>query len=228
MVCHSRAIVAASAGLAIILLFDQSCGRKIGSNGQTNAITPVYNKKTGRLELLKYDSDGDGKFDTFTYMDGPTLLRIEIDKDEDGKIERWEYYGPGKKLERIGLSRANNGVADTWEYIDAAGAVSRIEIAEHDGRGSGNVTKRIARTEYYERGALVRAEEDTDGDGVVDKWETYDGDRLAVVAFDEAHRGQPTRRLTYAPDGVVRVEVDPSGSGHFIEQSTNQATRHSQ
>ena len=49
--------------------------------------------------------------------------------------------------------------------------------------------------EYYERDVLVRAEEDTDADGKVDKWETYDGARLASVALDTSHRGVPDRRL---------------------------------
>ncbi len=220
-------MVAASAGIVAILLFDPNCRGHVWSNGQTHALAPTYNKKTGRLELLKYDSDGDGKFDTFSYMDGPTIVRIEIDKDEDGKIDRWEYYAPGKKLERVGLSRANNGIADTWQYVDATGAVSRVETAAENEAGKDK--ERIARTEYYEHGALVRAEEDTDGDGVVDKWETYDGDRLAVVAFDEAHRGRPSRRMVYAADGSVRIELDPDGSGHFIEQTTTQhTTRRSQ
>jgi hypothetical protein len=66
----------------------------------------------------------------------------------------------------------------------------------------------IDRIEYYEHGALMRAEEDTDHDGTIDKWETYDGERLAAVAFDEQHRGAPTRKLLYAADGSVRIEVD--------------------
>jgi hypothetical protein len=106
-------------------------------------------------------------------MDGSTIVRIEIDRDGDGKIDRWEYYGPGK--------------------------------------------------------VLLRAEEDTDRDGIIDKWETYDHERLASVAFDEQHRGKPTRRLVYASNGEVRIEVDVSGDGHFIEQSPVQpTTRHSQ
>jgi len=187
-----------------VLAFAQSCRRHDGAISQTKALEPVYNKKTGRLEQLKYDSDGDGKFDTFTYMDGSTILRIEIDRDEDGKIDRWEYYGPGKALERVGLSRAQNGVEDAWQYFDASGAIVRVELAAEDSARK----KRVERIEYYEKGILVRAEEDTDHDGITDKWETYDGSRLSSVAFDEQHRGTPTRRIVYAPDGSVRIDVE--------------------
>ena len=51
-------------------------------------------------------------------MDGARVVRIEIDKDEDGKIDRWEYYGPDQKLEKVGFSRANDGKEDAWSYSD--------------------------------------------------------------------------------------------------------------
>src|SRR5215471_7097438 len=187
---------------ALVLVFAPTCRRQDRSDSRTDKLTPIYNKKTGRLEQLKYDSDGDGTFDTFSYMDGPTVVRIEIDRDEDGKIDRWEYYGPGKKLERVGLSRAHNGVEDSVQYFDSSGALTRVEMTEQ-----GPANKRVlARIEYYEKGVLVRAEEDTDRDGSIDKWEGYENNRLASVAFDERHEGRPTRRLVYSPDGTARIE----------------------
>jgi hypothetical protein len=175
----------------------------------TNKLEPTYNKKTGKLEVLKYDSDGDGKFDTVSYMDGARIVRIEIDRDEDGKVDRWEYYGPGQKLERVGFSRANDGIEDAWSFFDANGAVVRIEVStKRDGKPN--------RFEYYTNNVLARVEEDTDGDGRVDKWETYDGQRLASVAFDVSHRGTPDRRLLYGKDGSARMEIDEAGSGHFV------------
>jgi len=175
----------------------------------TKKIEPTYNRQTGRLELLRYDSDGDGVFDTFSYMDGARIIRIEIDRNEDGKVDRWEYYGPDRKIEKIGFSRAEDGKEDAWSFAGADGAVDRVEIS----------TKRnqtVDRIERYEKGVLVRAEEDTDGDGKFDKWETYDGDRLSSVAFDTMHRGTPDRRFVYGPDGSARMEVDLQGTGTFV------------
>src|SRR4051794_12982862 len=56
-------------------------------------LQPEYDRQTGKLRLLKYDSKGDGKIDTWSYMDGQRIVRIEIDTDGDGKPDRWEYYG---------------------------------------------------------------------------------------------------------------------------------------
>ena len=187
------------------------------SSSPTKKLEPVYNKKTGKLEVLKYDSNGDGKFDTVSYMDGARIVRIEIDRDGDGKVDRWEYYGPDQKLEKVGFSRANDGIEDAWSFADATGAIVRIDVAtKRDGKPN--------RFEHYTNNILTRVEEDTDGDGRVDKWETYEGQRLASVAFDIRHRGTPDRRLVYGNDGSARMEVDDAGNGHFV--ALNEAQPH--
>lgn len=175
-------------------------------------IQAVYDKQSGRLSELKYDSDHDGKVDTVSFMDGIRVLRIEIDKDEDGKVDRWEYYDADQKLEKVGFSRLNDGVQDAWSFADAEGNVVRVEIStKRDGR--------VSRVEHYQGDQQVSAEEDTDGNGQFDKWETYGAGRLASVAFDSLQRGKPDRRLTYATDGGVKIEVDPSGTGSWTAAS---------
>jgi hypothetical protein len=197
---------------ALVLLFGLTLGAC--GTGQSQArknIEPIYDQQTGRLKQLNYDSKNNGKFDTVSYMDGARVLRIEIDTDGDGKVDRWEYYGADQKLTKVGFSRANDGKEDAWSYAGADGKIERIEIStRRDGK--------IGRTEHYENDLPVRAEEDSDGDGVIDKWETFDSGRLTSVAFDTARRGSPDRRLIYAADGTVRVEVDPLGAGQWTRQ----------
>ena len=173
-----------------------------GVSGPANGLKPaqtVYDPKTGRLTLLTYDSNKDGRIDTWTHMDGTTVIRIDIDQDGDGKIDRWEYYR-NQRIEKVGFSRAKNGSVDAWAYPGPDGLVARVEIA-----GGGGET--ITRTEYYEKGALVRAEESTRGDGLIDKWETYANGAVSSVAFDTKHRGSPDQRITYLPDGQVKTET---------------------
>ena len=172
-------------------------------------IEPVYDQKTGKLQLLKYDSNGNGTIDTWSYMDGARVVRIEIDKDEDGKIDRWEYYGPDQKIEKVGFSRSKDGKEDAWSYAGPDGSIVRIDVStRRDGK--------VNRTEHYKNDLLTSAEEDSDEDGQIDKWEIYDGTRLASVAFDTMHRGKPDRRLVYGADGSARLEVDRAGTGNFV------------
>jgi hypothetical protein len=172
-------------------------------------ISPEYDKTTGKLKLLKYDSDSNGVVDTWSYMDGARIVRIEIDKNEDGKVDRWEYYDASQKLEKIGTSRNGDGKEDSWSYPAGDGSIARVEVsAKHD--------RTISRVEHYDHGVLVSAEEDGDGDGRIDKWETYQGDHLSSIAFDTTHRGTPDRRLIYGAKGEARLEVDSKGTGQFV------------
>jgi hypothetical protein len=80
-------------------------------------------------------------------------------------------------------------------------------------------TGRISRVEHFQADRVVAAEEDSDADGKIDKWETYDGDRLASVAFDTLHRGTADRRLDLRCRWHCAPELDPTGAGHFTPAS---------
>src|SRR5687768_1021434 len=99
------------------------CGAPASRN-----IEPVYDPQTGKLQLLKHDANRNGKVDTWSYMDGTSVLRIEIDNDENGSVDRWEYYDAGQKLEKVGSSRANDGKEDAWSYTGPDGSLERIDV----------------------------------------------------------------------------------------------------
>ena len=187
--------------LAGLLASIASLGGGCGIPGrETTRIEPTYDRDTGRLELLKYDANGDGNVDTWSYMNGADVVRIEIDTNQDGTLDRWEYYDAGGKIEKVGSSRVQDGKPDSWAYYGPDGSIARVELST---RRDGN----IDRIEHYAQGAMVRAEEDTSQDGIVDKWEVYEGSRLQSVAFDTTRSGYPDRRLTYGPDGSARAEA---------------------
>jgi antitoxin component YwqK of YwqJK toxin-antitoxin module len=162
-----------------------------------------YDKESGKLSQLAVDAKKDGKPNIFSYMDGTKFVRIEIDNDEDGKIDRWEYYGSGQTVERIGLSRANDGVADSWAYPGEDGIVRKVEVStRRDGK--------VNRTEFYEKGKLARAEEDSDADGRLDKWETYVDGALASLVSTRPTRENP-RALSTTGHQLLRLEISLSG-----------------
>jgi hypothetical protein len=186
----------------------------------TAGIDPSYDTSTGRLKELAYDSNANGTMDTWTEMDGTRPLRSRIDTNEDGRIDRWEDYDEHGDLVRVGFSRRDTGIADAWVYPDAGGRLHRIEISSTADEA------RIDRWEYYEavqagpdgRGALVRAEEDTTGDGRADRWETYEGGAIRTAAFDENGDGRPDRRVTYLGNGRVVIESNPDAAGQFVRR----------
>ena len=193
MVCrHPRRARSLACGLLLAVSLI-SC-RRAAPPAAAREVEPTYDPKTGRLTRLAADSNGNGVPDTWGYMDGSRVIRVETDEDEDGRIDRWEYH-------RTTGSAADQGRPDqTLERIERS--------TRRDGR--------VSRWEYFTDGVLSRAEEDTTGNGKVDKWETYTAGALSMIALDTRGSGKPDRRLVYRPDGTFdREDVDPTGSGHF-------------
>lgn len=87
-------------------------------------VTRFYDPNSGRLRLLVYDADGDGRFDTWSYMDGDRVIRMEFDSDGDGRVDRWEYFKVDGSIEKIGTSSRHDGQPDTWRYPNADGTVA--------------------------------------------------------------------------------------------------------
>lgn len=198
--------------LALVSIVGTACGPAAATTEAESAgkkdVKSEYDK-TGRLTRLEYDRNGDGKIDTWGYMDGSRVVRVEVDEDGDGKVDRWEYHRDPKTT-NDSKGSTTTGSPNAIGSASASGGdptLERIERAtKHDGK--------VSRREYFENGLLARVEEDTDGDGKIDKWETYSGGTLAIMAIDTKGRGTPDRRLIYQPDGTLsRIEMDPSGTG---------------
>jgi hypothetical protein len=175
-------------------------------------ITPAYDATTGKLKELAYDSNHNGRPDTWTDMDGARPVQTRIDRNEDGKLDRWEYYDEKSTLVKVGFSRRDDGKADAWAFAGADGKIQRIEIS------SGADERKIDRWEHYDASGMTAAEEDTNHDGVPDKWETYEAGIVKTAAFDENGDGRPDRRLTYSGGSLVTIESEPDAAGNFMRR----------
>jgi hypothetical protein len=136
-----------------------------------------YDPGTGRLKRIDADTNKNARLETFSYWDAARLIRIEIDADEDGKIDRWEHYSDDKRLARVGSSSRDDQVEDTWTYPDAQGFLARVEF---DVDRDGSIDKR----------ELFVARPSVPGGRV-----------LAVVELELDTTGAPRRRLYYRTDG---------------------------
>jgi hypothetical protein len=174
----------------------------------TDGPTPTYDPVTRRLIRLDSDLNDDGAIDHRAYMDGTTPLRAETDQDGDGRIDRWEYYDSVARLLAVGSSSARDGVEDTWTWaVNAAGERHVDQSLMRD--------RVIDRREIFRDAALIRAEADTNADGRIDRWETFEAGTVAQVALDTTLAAdRPNRRLSYDREGRFRfIEVDADGDG---------------
>lgn len=184
-----------------------------------------YDTTTGHLSKIELDANKNGTNDTVSYMDGTRVIRIELDLDENGKVERWDFYGPDGKLQKVGLASRNDGLMDSQAFYEPGGATQRIEISTR--RDS-----RFDRTEYYEHDVLVRSDEDSNGDGRPDKWDHYaprpnhaagePAYAISSTEFDDSGSGRPERRFIYGPGGrIARVEFDDEGTGNWRQRASD-------
>jgi hypothetical protein len=159
----------------------------------------VYARDTRALIRLDYDYDGNGVIDVRTYVRNGKPVRLEGDTNGDGVIDRWEYYGASGELLRIGASSQDDGCQDTW--VRTAGDERYVDVStRRDGR--------IDRREVYRTDQLVRAESDTNHDGLTDMWEEFNDGAVKVLLVDEKKRhGRPTKRIVYGAEGTARVEM---------------------
>jgi hypothetical protein len=180
-----------------------------------------YDKTTGRLTELTFDANKNGTIETWTDMDGSRPVRSRIDSNEDGRVDRWEYYDEAGKLARVGFSRSAGGKPDAWAFSTADGRIERIEVSSTADEA------RVDRWEFYDvtappgpdgAGPLLRIEQDTNGDGRRDKWERYANGLLRTAEFDEDGDGRPDRRLTYRDAALIAIETHPDASGAYTKR----------
>ena len=194
------------------LLIVVSCGiAACNTPADPRRAVPSYDAFTGRLVQLSADQDGDGRVEQWTYLNGNLPLRGEADTDGDGRVDRWEYFDANARLQRVGTSSRNDGVEDTWTYVQAVDGESRVDRSRDRDR-------HIDRREFFRGDVMTRAEEDSNGDGRLDRWDRYDGGVLREAAFDIGLlTGRPDRRIVYDAKGqFVAVEEDVERDGTFV------------
>jgi hypothetical protein len=185
--------------ILLILLTTAGCSAAPHASG-------VYAADTRAVIRVDYDYNGDGAIDVRTYMRDGVPVRLEGDTNGDGLVDRWEYYDGSGELIRIGGSTEADGREDMW--VRTVGAERHVEIStRRDGA--------IDRREIYRGEQLVRAESDTNHDGVPDRWEAFTGGAVTELLLDETRRdGRPTRRVVYGAGASARIEMLNKKDGH--------------
>jgi len=216
----------ASSLIVVLAIVSASCSNP--ERDRARATTQATYDGTGRLAEITYDKNKNGRIDTWTKMNGRLPVSSAIDTDEDGKIDRWEEYGPDGKNVKVMWERPKpptskdqvmTGRPDAMAYMGPDGAVERIEYLEVSELDPAK-KQTVVRREFYAGTRLVRAEEDTLGQGYMDRFEHYDESAtLTAVEFDETADGKPDRKLTYnAAGAIVSIETEPDGRGGYLKK----------
>ncbi len=161
---------------------------------------------TGRLVRQEEDSRLDGRMDTWTYYENGHPVRKESDTNGDGRVDLWAIYDGAGDLVRTEADTDHN------EHRDRVVLYTQGEMVEEQRYSPDLDPPRLIVT--YADGKQSRKQEDTDGDGRMDRVTEYDGaGHVAKVSRDPSERGAFTRFAYYEPKtgDVLREEEDLNG-----------------
>jgi hypothetical protein len=201
------------------------------------------------LDVLRrsLDADRDGQPEELRYLDAESgvLIRRELDRDFDGRIDAWISYQGGEPVTQV-LDENGDGRLDAWESYAAGRLAARAVDTDADGvqdvfyryEGEDLVEKRadrnndgtLDRIDTFRERRRQRTQEDRDLDGVIETWTTWgavDGREVVVrVERDSRARGKPDVFETYETVGgetrIARREEDLDGDGSIDIVSTYQ------
>ncbi len=133
----------------------------LDTNGDGKAdIRRVFDKTSGHELCRVVDMNHDGKPDLYEYFDTTgTVRRREFCYDDTGIVNAIEHYENGKLVRREYDAEGQHRV-DTWDFFDP-----NIAPDPKTGRPA----------------HPVRRERDTTGDGHVDQWWTWNGDKVTIA-----------------------------------------------
>jgi Flp pilus assembly protein TadD len=131
---------------------------------------------------------------------GPPVLRED---SADGKPDRWTAYTQRRRSE-VWEDREHAGVPTAHFVLGRDGAVQKIEVL----RAADGTPVRVFE---YAGGHLVSEAQDTNGDGILDRFERFDADGEVVVREEDLNGdGKIDVRSFFEKGKLVRREItDP-------------------
>lgn len=111
------------------LRIDKGVLTQVEADGQTVATDAA----SGGMKV-GFSLRGDGVIDAWQFRDPKgVLLKIEVSRHQDGKVDRWEYY-ENDQLARVELDDNRDGRVEHWQTYDAGILIAEAWDRDGDGK----------------------------------------------------------------------------------------------
>ncbi|MEO8920102.1 MAG: hypothetical protein ABI488_21970 [Polyangiaceae bacterium] len=160
-------------------------GANSANGGITKRDTAVKHEAcdTSASDAEKIDTNGDGKTDVTIVREGGREVCRAVDLNFDGVVDAYSYFDSNGQLRR----REND--YDKDGKIDEIVTFKSGQITEKD--QSTALALHLDTWDFYQAGALVRTERDSNGDGVIDQWWEYPKPGCPLIHADVNNDGRP-------------------------------------
>jgi O-antigen ligase len=118
---HERYAIAAGFTLALAAgAYTYAVAGPYGAIERVDSRARLETDPTTGLEVLAFDSSGDGVADHWSYSKGETIVRMDRDRNQDGRIDVRSYYDKDGKITHRERDTDNDGRFDrrTWYNPD--------------------------------------------------------------------------------------------------------------
>ncbi len=179
--------------VAVLLI---GAGLQLGCNGAGKGVNAAGNPITTRdtrvvhepcditsAHVEKVDVNGDGKTDITTVLENGREVCRAVDLNFDGVVDSYSYFDGSGQLRRRENDYDKDGQIDEISLFKAG------QISEKD--QSTALAQHLDTWDFYQAGALVRTERDSNGDGVIDQWWEYPKPGCPLIHADVNNDGRP-------------------------------------
>ena len=162
-------------------------------------------KKMIRLEV---DSDQDGKVEVIQYYEDEKLSRVERDTDLDGKMDCIDHYEKDIRQRQERLDKHKKLIQVTRFSKDGLLPVTMEKDSSGDGKFDTFYT--------FSKGLVATLEKDTTGTGTMNAWVTYKDGKPVEEKRDENEDGKMELVLDYDGEGLpLKSRHDQDADGFF-------------
>jgi len=188
-------------------------------DGIVDSSTTHSHDEFGQILRIEHDDDADGtaeRVGRYEYDERGNQSRFEWDSNADGAPERVEFraWSEGRKVLGLEIDGDGDGWFESFEHFDYD-EEGRLLGRAHYPNGEAN-PNRIRLWEYDADGLLTRTSEDADGDGTFETIVEYEAGRPIAERVDEDGDGAIDRVQTWAYDAEgneSRLEYDFDADG---------------